>query len=287
MFPILEKREVAPNLYEIVIEAPAIAAKAQPGQFAIAMVDRTSERVPYTLIDWDADAGTVTLIVQEVGRSSRKMAIREVGETVDHLVGPMGFPLEIAKFGTVVLAGGCYGVGAILNVARAMKAAGNHVVVIVEARSHYLHYYADHLNEASDEFIQTTIDGSEGVRGHAVDALKHKLTAGETVDRVIAIGCPFTMMLIAEATRSRKIATLTALNPIMLDGTGMCGACRVTVGNEMKFACVDGPFFDAHQVDWQELWHRRAAYGDEEIDAVAGTAPVQRRGGGASQMDSW
>lgn len=277
MFPILAKREVAPNLYEVVIQAPAIAAKAQPGQFAIAMVDATSERVPYTLIDWDTEAGTVTLIIQEVGQSSRKMAIREAGEAVEHLVGPLGVPLEIGAFGTVVLAGGCYGVGAVLNVARAMRAAGNRVVTIVEARSHYLHYYEDLLRAASDELIQTTIDGSEGVRGHAVDALGRKLEAGETVDRVIAIGCPFMMMLIAERTRPHRIATLAALNPIMLDGTGMCGACRVTVGGEMKFACVDGPFFDAHEVDWQELWHRRAAYGEEEIDAVAGTAPVEHR----------
>ncbi len=277
MFAIIDKREIAPNLYEVVVKAPAIAAKAQPGQFAIAMVDGTSERVPYTLIDWDAEAGTVTLVIQEVGQSSRKLAIRETGETIEHLVGPLGVPLEIGRFGTVVLAGGCYGIGAILNVARAMKAAGNRVVAIVEARSHYLHYYADLLRAASDEVIQTTIDGSEGVRGHAVDALGRKLDSGETVDRVVAIGCPFMMMLIAERTRSRRIKTLTALNPIMLDGTGMCGACRVTVGGEMKFACVDGPFFDAHEVDWQELWHRRAAYGEEEIDALAGTAPVEHR----------
>ena len=275
MFEIIEKREIAPNNHEIVLRAPAIARKALAGQFVILMVDERSERVPYTLCDWDAEAETITLVVQEVGQSSRKLALLNAGDSVDHLAGPLGDPIEIGDFGTVALAGGCYGVGAVLCVARAMKAAGNQVVTIVEARSHYLHYYRERLEEASDELIQTTIDGSEGHRGHAVDVIKAKLEAGDKLDRVIAIGCPFMMMLVADETRPHHVKTLVALNPIMLDGTGMCGACRVTVGDETKFACVDGPFFDGHQVDWRELSNRKAAYSCEETESVAHTGAIR------------
>lgn len=277
MFEIVEKREVAPNVHQVVLRAPAIAKKARAGQFVILMVDEYSERVPYTLCDWNAAAGTVTLAVQEMGNSSRKLVLRRAGDHVAHLVGPLGIPLEIERFGTVALAAGCYGVGAILGIARAMKAAGNRVLSIVEADSHYLHYFTQELAAASDELVQTTIDGSQGLKGHSVDVVKQKLEQGETIDRVIAIGCPFMMMLAAQVTKPFGVKTLVALNPIMLDGTGMCGACRVSVGEETKFACVDGPFFDAHAVDWKELRDRRAAYSHEEIDSVARTAPVEPR----------
>jgi NAD(P)H-flavin reductase len=164
-----------------------------------------------------------------------------------------------------------------------MKAAGNRVVTIVEADSHYLHYFRPELEAASDELIQTTIDGSNGVKGHCVDVVKRKLESGEQLDRVIAVGCLFVMMLASEVTKPFGVKTLVALNPIMLDGTGMCGACRVSVGKQTLFACVDGPFFDAHEVDWDELRDRRVAYGDEEIQAVARTAAVDRRGVRACQ----
>ena len=276
MFEIIEKREIAPNNHEIVLRAPAIARKARAGQFVILMVDERSERVPYTLCDWDAEAETITLVVQEVGQSSRKLALLNAGDSVAHLAGPLGDPIEIGDFGTVTLAGGCYGVGAVLCVARAMKAAGNQVVTIVEARSHYLHYYREQLEAASDELVQTTIDGSEGHRGHAVDVIQgERLETGDKLDRVVAIGCPFMMMLVADETRPHDVKTLVALNPIMLDGTGMCGACRVTVGDETKFACVDGPFFDAHQVDWRELSNRKAAYSREETESVAHTGAIR------------
>ncbi len=190
------------------------------------------------------------------------------------MVGPLGVPLEIARYGTVALAAGCYGIGAMLGTARALKEAGNRVITVIEADSHYLHYFRDELQAASDELIQTTIDGSEGIKGHSVDVIKQKLEAGEQIDRVFAVGCVFMMMLAGNVTKPFGVKTLVALNPIMLDGTGMCGACRVTVGNETKFACVDGPFFDAHEVDWDELWDRRAAYSDEEIHAVARTEVI-------------
>ena len=286
-FEILEKREIAPNVHEIVIKAPQVAAKAQPGQFVILMVDEKSERVPFTLCDWDAQKGTITLIVLEVGQSSRKLVLLRAGDKIAHLTGPLGVPLEIKRYGTVLLTGGCYGIGASLRIASALKEAGNHVVGIVEGRSHYKHYYTDKLRAACSELIQTTIDGSLSFKGHAVDVVAQKLKNGEKVDCVIAIGCPFMMMLTAKETLAYGVKTLAALNPIMLDGTGMCGACRLTVGGQMKFACVDGPFFDAHLVDWDEVRDRRIAYSDDEIHVVGRTesvAPKQEHSGGCGCM---
>ena len=273
-FEILEKSEISPNIHEIVIKAPNVAEKAQPGQFVIIMVDEKSERVPFTLCDWDAEKGTITLIVLEVGQSSRKLVLLKAGDRIAHVVGPLGIPLEIKHYGTVALAAGCYGIGAILRIAPALKEAGNRVITITEARSHYKHYYKEKLQAVSDELIQTTIDGSLNIKGHAVDVIGQKLKDGEKIDLVVAVGCPFMMMLTAQETEPFGVKTLAALNPIMLDGTGMCGACRVTVGDQTKFACVDGPFFDAHLVDWDELWDRRAAYSAEEIHLVGRTESV-------------
>ena len=273
-FQIVSKREIAPNNHEIIFYVPAVAKKAKAGQFVIVMADATSERVPYTLCDWDAQAGTITLIVQEKGQSSRKLALMQAGDVAAHIVGPLGKALAMENFGTVALLGGCYGIGAHIANAKALKAAGNRVILIVEARSHYLHYYTKELAGVADEFIATTIDGSNGVKGHAIDTLLRKLKAGEKIDRVITVGCPFMMMVTAMETRGMDLPVLAALNPIMLDGTGMCGACRVTVAGETKFACVDGPFFDAHQVDWDEVRDRRTAYAAAEIQSVGRTAPV-------------
>ena len=270
-FEILEKSEISPNVHEIVIAAPKVAKKAQPGQFVIVMVDEKSERVPFTLCDWDAQKGTITLIVLEVGQSSRKLALLKTGDKIAHLTGPLGIPLEIKRYGTVILAAGCYGIGAILPIAEALRKAGNKIIAITEARSHYNHYYEQKLKAASDELIQTAIDGSMNIRGHALDVIAQKLKNSEKIDCVIAVGCPFMMMLTATETKPYNVKTLAALNPIMLDGTGMCGACRLTVGKETKFACVDGPFFDAHLVDWDELFDRRMAYSAEEIHLVGRT----------------
>lgn len=275
-FQILAKREISPNNHEIVFYAPVVAKKARAGQFAIIMADATSERVPYTLCDWDADAGTITLIVQEKGQSSRKLALMQVGDKAAHIVGPLGTPLDIKKYGTVVLLGGCYGLGAHIAIAKALKDAGNHVVIMVEARSHYLHYYENELAQVADEYIASTIDGSNGVRGHAIDVLLRRLKKGAHVDLAIAVGCPFMMKTVAAELKDIDCPVLAALNPIMLDGTGMCGACRVTVDGETKFACVDGPFFSAHQIDWEELKDRRNAYSEAEIGSLLSTEPVVR-----------
>ena len=273
-FRILEKREIAPNIHEIVILAPEVAKKALPGQFAIVMVDETSERVPYTLCDWNAQEGTITLVVLEKGQSSRKLALSNKADALAHVVGPLGVPLRIERYGTVVLVAGCYGIGAIIPIARAMKEAANRVIAITEARSHYLHYYKQKLQGVCDELVQSTIDGSANIKGHALDVISQRLKDGEKIDCVIAVGCPFMMMLTGQETKPYGVRTLAALNPIMLDGTGMCGACRVTVGGQTKFACVDGPFFDAHLIDWDELRDRRAAYSAEEIHSLGRTESV-------------
>ena len=273
-FRIVSRSEIVPNTHEIVIGAPEVARKALAGQFCIVMADALSERVPYTLSDWDAEKGTITLVVLEKGQSSRKLTLLDAGDCVAHVTGPLGIPLEIAQYGNVVLTGGCYGIGAIVPIARAMRAAGNHVTVVTEARSWYLAYYREKLAGIADECIPSTIDGSLGEKGHSMDVVGQRLEAGKKIDLVIAIGCPFMMMLTARETAPFGVKTLASLNPIMLDGTGMCGACRITVGGETKFACVDGPFFDAHQVDWDEVRDRRTAYAAAEIQSVGRTAPV-------------
>lgn len=273
-FKIISSSEIVPNTYEIVLVAPEVARKAQAGQFCIVMADAVSERVPYTLSDWDTEKGTITLVVLEKGQSSRKLTLLGPGDCLAHVTGPLGIPLDIQNFGNVVLTGGCYGIGAIVPIARAMRAAGSHVTVVTEARSWYLAYYREKLAGIADECVPSTIDGSFGEKGHSMDVVGHRLAAGEKIDLVIAIGCPFMMMLTARETEPYGVKTLAALNPIMLDGTGMCGACRISVGGETKFACVDGPFFDAHKVDWEEVRDRRTAYAAAEIQSVGRSASV-------------
>ena len=215
MFEIREKRMVAPNVHELIIDAPAVAKKAEAGQFVIVMADEFSERVPFTLTDWDAEAGTITLIVLEVGQSSRKVVTKEQGDKIAHVVGPLGIPLEIENYGTVVVTGGCYGIGSIFPVIRAMREAGNRVVAMVEGHSHYMHYHQDKMAEAADELVTTTTDGSLGERGHAIDALTKRMEAGEQFDRIIAIGCTFMMMLTSRETKSFGVKTLVALCPML------------------------------------------------------------------------
>ncbi len=274
MFKVLSNIEIALNVHEIVLEAPDIAKSAQPGQFIIIMVGEKSERIPLTLADWDEKAGSITMVVLEVGKSTSALVALAVGESVAHVVGPLGTPVEIDKVGRVAVTGGCYGIGAVVRMARAFQEAGNQVTAVVEARSHDVHYYTDKFASFCDEVVRTTTDGSVDIKGHALDVIESRLKGGEKFDLVVAVGCVFMMMLTAKATEPFGVKTLVALNPIMLDGTGMCGACRCTVGGEMKFACVDGPFFDAHQVDWLELRDRRTAYEILEKTSVAQTAPV-------------
>ena len=200
----------------------------------------------------------------QVGRSTRKLAALHAGDEVPTFVGPLGKIIEVEKYGTVACVGGCYGIGSIYPVARAMKAAGNRVISFIEARSRFLLYWDEKVDDVSDELVISTGDRSMGHRGHNSDRLKETLEAGKKIDHIVAIGCTHMMYDVSEATRSYGVKTIVSLNPVMVDGTGMCGACRVEVGGTTKFACVDGPDFDGHEVDWNLLLSRRKGYMKEE-----------------------
>lgn len=265
---VLDKQEVVPNFHLLTVEAPTVARFAKPGQFVIIMVKETSERVPYTLADWDPEAGTITVVVEELGRSSREVAELQKGDRVAHVTGPLGLPFEIRNVGTVVLGGGCYGIASIYPVARAMKQAGNRVITVIEASNDFLFYMEDKLRSVSDELLYATKDGSRGTWGGVQEVFVDLAGREPKVDMFVAIGCTFMMRMVSEATLPLGIPTFVALNPIMVDGTGMCGACRVSAGGKTKFACVDGPVFNAHQVDWDELLRRRRAYSNLEVNAL-------------------
>jgi NAD(P)H-flavin reductase len=267
-FGIVDKTEIVPNTHLITVHDPVTAEKCEAGQFVIAMANERSERTPLSISDWDREKGTVTMIVMEAGRSSRELCLLEKGDRLAHFAGPLGLPIEAKNYGTVVVAGGCYGVGAILPVARSLKAAGNRVICIEEASSHFLLHWEDKLSKASDEFIVVTKDGSKGIRGGVQEVIDQLVERGEKIDQAFVIGCTFMMNMVSDRTKEHSIPTLTALNPIMVDGTGMCGACRVTVGDTVKFACVDGPFLDGHQINWTELLQRRKAFTHEEVQAL-------------------
>jgi NAD(P)H-flavin reductase len=267
-FKIVEKIEIVPNTNMVTVHTPVIAEKCLPGQFVIAMVNEKSERIPYTISDFDREKGTITIVTLELGRSSREMANTRTGQYLAHLTGPLGMPVEVKKYGTVVCAGGCYGVGAILPLSRAMKEAGNRVICIEEASSHYLLHWEDRLSKNCDELIVVTKDGSAGMKGGVQNVISMLVDRGEKIDQGYIIGCTFMMMLVCEVTKEYDIPTQTAMNPIMLDGTGMCGACRVSVGNTTKFACVDGPFLDGLKINWIQLMQRQAAFKKEEVEAL-------------------
>jgi len=245
--------------------APAIAKKAQPGQFIIITVDEKGERIPLTIADWDQTEGSITIVFMEVGTTTQRFALFNAGDSIDSLVGPLGIPAHIEKIGTVVCVGGCYGIAAMMPIARAMKEVGNKVISVIEARSKYLLFWEDELNKVSDQLIVTTGDGSYAPQGWIPDQLKQIFEGGEKADLIFAIGCTYMMKLASETSKPFGIKTIVHLNSIMVDGTGMCGCCRVSVGGETKFACVDGPEFDGHQVDWDILLSRQRSYHDEEI----------------------
>jgi NAD(P)H-flavin reductase len=263
-FEVLEKSEVVPNMHMLKIRGPEIARFAKPGQFVIVMVKETSERTPFTLVDWSGDS--ITLVVEEVGRSSREAVALRKGDRIAHVAGPLGVPFPIEQKGTIVLGGGCYGIGAVYPIARAFKEAGSRVICAIEASSKYLLYMEEEIASVCDELRVATKDGSRGIKGGVQEIFAD--LAGQGVDMFVAVGCTFMMRMASEATKPSGIPTLVALNPIMVDGTGMCGACRVSVDSRTRFACVDGPVFDGHTVDWDELFSRRGAYTREEIEAM-------------------
>ncbi len=264
MFMILKKERLAPGINLFEIKAPRIAAHALPGQFVIIRLHERGERIPLTIADRDEKAGTVTLVVQEVGKTTHELGTYGEGDAVIDVLGPLGEPAHIELFGTVVMVGGGVGVAEIYPVARAMKEAGNEVISILGFRTAELVFWREKLAGVSDEVIVTTNDGSCGMKGFTTHALKKLMDAGRRIDLVHAVGPAVMMKAIAELTRPYGIKTVASLNPIMVDGSGMCGACRVTVGGKILFACVDGPEFDAHLVDWNELLSRLTYYRDVE-----------------------
>ncbi len=266
-FKIVDAKELAPNNKMIKVIAPLIARKGQAGQFAILKIDEKGERIPLTLADWNKDEGTVTFIFQEVGKTSRQLGTLKTGDSLMDCIGPLGIPTHVEKVGTVVCVGGGLGIAPLYPIARAFHRAGNKVITIIGARNQGLLFYEEELSSVSSEFIVCTDDGSKGIKGFVVTALNQLMERGEKIDRAFAIGPPIMMKVVSEATREKSIPTMVSLNPIMVDGTGMCGACRVSVGGETKFACIDGPDFDAHKVDFALLMSRLKMY--EEVEKKA------------------
>ncbi len=263
MYKILLRQDLVPNIHLFKIEAPAIARKAQPGQFVIIRIDEKGERIPLTIADWDKKEGSVTIVFMEVGTSTHRLDLLKAGDSIADFVGPLGLPTHIEKFGTVVCVAGGFAVATIMPIARAMREKGNRVISIMGARNKDLIFWEDELRRVSDQLIVTTDDGSYARKGLVTEPLKELLDGNERIDRVIAIGPSIMMKFCAKTTEPFGVKTIVSLNPIMVDGTGMCGCCRVSVGGETKFACVDGPDFDGHQVDWDLLFARQRIYLDE------------------------
>ncbi len=263
-FEILKKEVLAPGIKRMSIYAPLIARKAKVGQFIILRVDEYGERFPLTLVEWNGNEGSITIIFQEVGVSTKKLGLLKVGDCISDVFGPLGKPSEIKKYGEVAVIGGGVGTALMYPQVKALKEAGNRVVSILGARTAELLLLEDELAELSDELYISTDDGSKGYRGFTSDVLKKLLDEGRRFNYVFAVGPLPMMRAVAEVTRPYGIKTVVSLNPIMIDGTGMCGGCRVTVNGAVRFACVDGPEFDAHKVDFHELMNRLRTYVEEE-----------------------
>ncbi|TFH18236.1 MAG: sulfide/dihydroorotate dehydrogenase-like FAD/NAD-binding protein [Lentisphaerales bacterium] len=265
---IINKAKLSEEVYMIRVEAPLIAQERRPGQFVILQLDSDfGERIPLTIADADSVEGSITLIFQVVGKTTHKLADLEEGEIIENLVGPLGKPTDIAKFGTVVCVGGGIGVAPLHPIAQGMKRAGNYLVTILGARQRDLVILEDRMKAVSDELIVCTDDGSYGRKALVTEPLKELCERATAPNLVVAIGPPIMMKFCAETTRPYGIHTVVSLNAIMMDGTGMCGGCRVTVGGKAMFTCVDGPEFDGHLVDFDGFMKRLGAYRKQEEDA--------------------
>lgn len=265
MFPIVLSETLAPDIRRIVVEAPRIARKRQAGQFVIVRVYPQGERIPLTIADSDSERGTITLIVQGIGKTTRLLNDLAVGDRICDVVGPLGKPSEIRRYGTVVVIGGGVGAAIAYPTAKALHDVGNHVLVILGGRTRDLVILEHELRAVSDELIVTTDDGSYGQQGRVIDPLQAWIKMRRTIDLVLAIGPVRMMQAVAEVTRPVPIPTVVSLNSMMVDGTGMCGGCRVITSEGARFACVDGPEFDAHVVDFEILAQRNRAYVDREV----------------------
>jgi ferredoxin/flavodoxin---NADP+ reductase len=268
MFRIVEAEFLCPDIKRFVIEAPRIARKRQAGQFVIVRVYARGERIPLTIADGDAERGTITLIVQGIGKTTKLMNLLGPGDALLDVVGPLGRPSEVGNFGTVVVIGGGVGAAIAYPTARALRQAGNHVISILGGRSRDLVILEPEIRAISHEVFITTDDGSYGRKGLVIDPLKELIAAGRPIARVLAIGPVRMMQAVADVTRVPAIATIVSLNSLMVDGTGMCGGCRIITSGGAKFACVDGPEFDAHTVDFDILAQRNRTYAEREAEEL-------------------
>lgn len=280
MYEIVEARFLAPDVKLFRIKAPAVAKKRKAGQFVILRVHDQGERIPLTIADSDLKEGTITIIVQGVGKTTRLLNTLNKGDSICDVVGPLGMPSEIHNYGTAVVIGGGLGAAIAYPVAKALKEAGNHIISIIGARTKTLVILEDEMRAISDEAFFTTDDGSYAEKGFVTDKLKGLIQQGPKIDYVLAIGPIPMMRAVCETTRPFAIKTVVSLNPIMVDGTGMCGGCRVVVDNKSKFACVDGPEFDGHKVDFKVLTSRNSMYREAEQTALKlyTDQPVQKEG---------
>jgi len=265
---IVRKERYSEQVFMMALRAPAVARKAQAGQFIIIRATEEGERIPLTIADFDREKGELAIVVQEIGKSTRLLGTMDVGQAILDVTGPLGVPTHIGKVGTVCCVGGGVGIAAVHPVARAFKEAGSHVVSIIGARNKSLLFWEDQMRAASDELIVTTDDGSYVAKGFVTDRLKEVMARGIQLAEVFAVGPTVMMRAVAETTRPHGIKTVVSLNPIMVDGTGMCGGCRVLVGGKARFACVHGPDFDAHEVDFGNLLSRQRQYLDKEKAAA-------------------
>lgn len=268
LYKIVEKQDLSPTISRHVVYAPLIAAKAKPGHFVILRTKEGGERIPVTLVDWSAEDGTVTVIIQSIGKSTTEMNALKQGDSFSDVAGPLGTPVEIKKWGTVLGVGGGVGIAELYPIARAYKQAGNKVISILGARNKELLILEKEMAAISDKVIVTTDDGSAGKKGLVTDAMKDLYAAGERLDAVFTIGPIIMMKFVAETSRPHGTPTFASLNPVMLDGTGMCGGCRVEIAGKPRFACVDGPMFDAHLTNFDLLMKRTAAYREQEKESL-------------------
>lgn len=262
-YRIISKRELCPNQYEITVEAPNVVRNAKAGQFIIFRVEENGERVPLTIADVDKEKGLLTLVFMAVGYSTKKLSLLNEGDVLVDIVGPLGQPTAIKKYGTVVCVAGGYGAAPCYLISKAFKEAGNKVYMIMGARTKDLIFWQDKMKNACSELFITTDDGTLGEKGFVTKVLE-KIIEKENIDYVIAVGPMPMMRSVADITKDKNIYTEASMNPIMVDGTGMCGACRVTVGGITKFACVDGPDFNAHEIDFDEVINRSKIYKEQE-----------------------
>ena len=267
MYEILEKKILSDAIKFMKIKAPLVAKKAQPGQFIILRINEKGERIPLTIADFDRKVGTITIIFLEVGKTTKQLGTLNVGESLENFVGPLGVPSEVKKYGTVVCVGGGVGIAPLYPIVKALKDTGNYVISVLGAKTESLLLLEKEISSFSDEFYIATDDGSKGHKGFVSDVLQEIIDKKDKVDMVMAIGPIIMMKVVSDLTKKFDIKTFVSLNPIMVDGTGMCGGCRVSIDGKTKFACVDGPEFDGHKVDYENLMLRNRRFTTKEKEA--------------------